>query len=297
MARIRSVHPDICASEKLAELPAELERTFVRLWTYLDDQGRGKDEARLIKAAIYPMHDSIDWKRVEDDLDKLAKFGLLIRWTDGMKFVACRPESWDLYQHVQRPKESVYPVPPGYTKTDYRPQGQRIPYHSSGACKNDTCTVIACSAAIHDGSVKLHDDYTTVVVVSSSSKELVDVASNTRRRPETTVPTDFALTDEMREWAKTNDYDYLNLKTETAKFTNHAMQNERRCRDWVHAWRNWIIISSEKKPKPTHKTSGSTPVARGADRLHYCDKCHDYHEPSKPCGRVREAEIVTLPND
>ena len=55
MARIRSVHPDICTSETMAGLDAELERTFVRLWTHCDDFGKCFDNVRLIKAAYLPV--------------------------------------------------------------------------------------------------------------------------------------------------------------------------------------------------------------------------------------------------
>lgn len=33
------------------------------------------------------------------------------------------------------------------------------------------------------------------------------------------------------------------------RFRNHALQNERRCRDWAAAWRNWIIGVIDKAPK------------------------------------------------
>lgn len=33
------------------------------------------------------------------------------------------------------------------------------------------------------------------------------------------------------------------------RFRNHALQTERRCRDWAAAWRNWIIGVIEKTPK------------------------------------------------
>lgn len=156
MARIRSVHPDICESEVLASLDANLERTFTRLWTYLDDQGRGKDEPRLIKAAIYPLHDEQTWKVVDRELAALSERGLIIRWEqDGKKFLACRPESWDAYQHVQHPKKSSCPVPPGYGESDYKPKGRLEPYHSSGACSAVICTVRDCSGCPPEASGKL----------------------------------------------------------------------------------------------------------------------------------------------
>lgn len=110
MPRIRSVHPDICVSETMANLPANLERTFVRLWTHCDDEGRCEDRPRIIKAAIYPLHDEMTWQAVSDELDALADAGLLVRYeAEGRGYVQIC--GWDEYQHPQRPRPSEYPSP------------------------------------------------------------------------------------------------------------------------------------------------------------------------------------------
>lgn len=108
MARIRSVHPDLCVSETMAELSADLERTFVRLWTHCDDEGRCVDNARLIKAAIYPLHDAMTPVRVEKDLVALQQVGLIVRYVaEGVSVVqVC---SWGEYQHPQRATASKLP--------------------------------------------------------------------------------------------------------------------------------------------------------------------------------------------
>lgn len=111
MARIRSVHPDICASQTLAQLPAHLERTFVRFWTHCDDHGRCEDRPRLIKAGIYPEHDEITWERLDGELWELDAAGLIIRYESGGKayIAVC---SWSEYQHPQKPRPSKFPPPP-----------------------------------------------------------------------------------------------------------------------------------------------------------------------------------------
>ena len=110
MARIRSVHPDICISETMATLPAALERTFVRLWTYCDDEGRCPDNTRLIKAAIYPLHDEMGHETVDRELTDLADRGLIVRYTSGGVAVI-QVVSWSEYQHPQRPRDSTLPAP------------------------------------------------------------------------------------------------------------------------------------------------------------------------------------------
>lgn len=112
MPRIRSVHPHICVSDTMASLSAELERTFTRLWTHCDDAGRCEDRPKIIKAAIYPLHDEITPETLDKELAALTDANLLIRYeVDGRKYIAVT--SWDEYQHPQRAKPSVYPPPPG----------------------------------------------------------------------------------------------------------------------------------------------------------------------------------------
>lgn len=117
--RIRSVHPDICTSEVMAGLPADLERTFVRLWTHCDDEGRCVDNALLIKAAIYPLHEEVSADVLDDDLGSLSRAGLIVRYkVDGRRYLAIC--SWEEYQHPQRGRESKYPPPPAPSRTPPR---------------------------------------------------------------------------------------------------------------------------------------------------------------------------------
>ena len=133
----------------------------------------------------------------------------------------------------------------------------------------------------------------------SKRREDVDVDVDTdadlkprRRKPETVIPDDFGITDAMHDWTVKNDYDYLNLKTETAKFINHAKSNDRRSRDWVHAWRNWIIGATERRPKPERTVAERT--MRQAPSKGYCPTCHEFHPDDEACGKIREVIKVDL---
>lgn len=110
MARIRSVKPEICESETMARCSAEVERTFVRLWTHLDDHGRAKDHPTLIKAALFPLHDEVTAAVVDEHLWTLASEGLIVRYeVDGKAVLAC--PSWAEHQHPQKPRASKFPAP------------------------------------------------------------------------------------------------------------------------------------------------------------------------------------------
>lgn len=113
MARIRSVHPDLHRDKTLAQASASAERTFVRLWCHLDDEGRGEDDLELLKADLYPRHRGMDADAIDADLNELAMLGLVIRYeVDGTRLLACKPSTWARYQKPQKKQESHLPPPP-----------------------------------------------------------------------------------------------------------------------------------------------------------------------------------------
>ena len=112
MPRIRSVHPDLHRDKTLAQVSASAERTFVRLWCHLDDEGRGEDDPDLLKADLYPRHRDMDADAIDADLDELAAYGLVIRYqVDGERYLCCKPETWSTYQRPQKKQDSKLPGP------------------------------------------------------------------------------------------------------------------------------------------------------------------------------------------
>ena len=112
MPRIRSIHPDLHRDKTLATVSATAERTFVRLWCHLDDDGRGEDDPDLMKADLYPRHRDVTADDIERDLQELADRGLIIRYVvDGEPYLCCKPETWANYQRPQKKQESKLPSP------------------------------------------------------------------------------------------------------------------------------------------------------------------------------------------
>lgn len=113
MARIRSIHPDLHRDKTLAQASATAERTFVRLWCHLDDDGRGEDDPDLLKADLYPRHREMGPGEIEADLAELDKLGLVIRYViEGERYLACKASTWAKYQRPQKKMDSVLPPPP-----------------------------------------------------------------------------------------------------------------------------------------------------------------------------------------
>lgn len=111
MARIRSLKPDAFKSESLSRVPRGTRWTFAGLWTYVDDAGRGKDNARLIWAALYPLDPEIEVDDVEHDLTLLVRIGAVIRYVaDGARYLAI--PAFDKHQAAAyRRSESHLPPP------------------------------------------------------------------------------------------------------------------------------------------------------------------------------------------
>lgn len=84
---------------------------------------------------------------------------------------------------------------------------------------------------------------------SAASRRAAPKTSTTkrpRRKPERPIPDIFAVTDDKRAWAADHPRGItVDLDSQTERFINHARQNDRLCRDWDAAWRNWILKAQD----------------------------------------------------
>jgi hypothetical protein len=109
MARIRSIKPSFFRSEDVSALPLRARLTWIGLWTQCDDAGRAKDNARLIKADIWPL-DSVTLRDIEEDLETLAGHGRIVRYeVDGRRYLEI--VNWGDHQAIQKPTPSTLPSP------------------------------------------------------------------------------------------------------------------------------------------------------------------------------------------
>ncbi len=88
MARIRSIKPEFFTSLSIADLSVPARLHFIGLWTHVDDDGRALDDARLLKAAIWPLDDSMTNVKVAKLQDELEAHGRIIRYeADGRRCI------------------------------------------------------------------------------------------------------------------------------------------------------------------------------------------------------------------
>lgn len=106
MARKRMLSPSMFTSETIGTLPIPTRWTWAGLLTYLDDYGRGKDNASLIKAAVWPLDDTYNSKKVSADLERLQLVGSICRYECcGSKQL--HSPKWGTFQKVSHPTDST----------------------------------------------------------------------------------------------------------------------------------------------------------------------------------------------
>ena len=120
MPRIRSIHPDACQGERLADLSDAAERLWWRLQVHCDDEGRALADARLLAAATGPLIDGWTAAHVGQLLEQLADVGLVELYDDGQGRGVLAVVDWHRYQHPRKPSPSKLPPPPGSSTSPVR---------------------------------------------------------------------------------------------------------------------------------------------------------------------------------
>lgn len=136
MARIRTIKPTFFSSLTIAALPIPTRITFVGLWCYVDDEGRGVDDARLVKADVWPLDDGYTVRKIEADLVLLTERGLIERYEAGGRRYLRVVNSKE-HQRINRPQPSKLPPPPERTDRSVNGQGAHtatdMSSHGTGA--------------------------------------------------------------------------------------------------------------------------------------------------------------------
>jgi hypothetical protein len=109
MARIRSVSPGLRTSETAAQWDREARYAWVLLWGYLDDYGRGVDNARVIAADCFPLDDDVTPQLMGHWMDLYEAGGSICRYEyEGKRYLHVL--NWSDHQKPQHP--SKVRVPP-----------------------------------------------------------------------------------------------------------------------------------------------------------------------------------------
>lgn len=107
MARIRTVKPDFFRSLDTRALSLHARLTYIGLWTYVDDDGRGAWDVPVIRGDIWPDEDS---GIVLGALQELSRKGQIVVYESGGRTYFHIPAFRD-HQRIDKPRPSVLPGP------------------------------------------------------------------------------------------------------------------------------------------------------------------------------------------
>ena len=108
--RIRTVKPEFWRSQDIADLDWEHRLVFIGLLSYVDDNGVGRDDFRIIAAELFALDDPLTEPsvRVQEALNVLASAGLIVRYSvSGKRFFEI--PTWDRHQKINRPSAPRFP--------------------------------------------------------------------------------------------------------------------------------------------------------------------------------------------
>lgn len=108
--RIRSIKPEFWTSEDVAALTWPTRLLFIGLWSYVDDNGVGRDNPKLIKADLFPLEDDPreTLATVSRGLQELSEGGQITRYTVARKDFLCI-NAWSSHQRIDKPNKARYP--------------------------------------------------------------------------------------------------------------------------------------------------------------------------------------------
>jgi len=207
--RIRSIRPEFWSSEDIAALDWPTRLIFIGLWSYVDDNGVGRDNERLIKADLFPLEDDPHGAlmQVTGALKTLNSRDLITRYeVDGRRFLHIT--TWERHQKINRPSEGRYPLP--------------------------TC-----------GNVVIHDTLTESSVSPPAKAPLGEGEKGRRgegekvvaRKRATQRPDDWKPDDKHRELAEQLE---LVIDRELEQFTDYHDSKGSTFKDWDAAFRTWL---------------------------------------------------------
>lgn len=101
MARIRSIKPEFCVSEQLAECSPNARLVFVLMWMFCDDQGIHPAKPKTLKAEIFPM-DDFTGEQVAGWVGELVSAGLLNEYVVGTESYWI-VTGWGKHQKIDKP--------------------------------------------------------------------------------------------------------------------------------------------------------------------------------------------------
>lgn len=109
MARIRTIKPEFWSSIQIIECSTSARLLFIGTWNFCDDYGRHENNARALKARVFPGDDGINSDDIALWLDELSTNDLIYFYeVEGKEYF--QVTGWH-HQRIDRPSKSHIPEP------------------------------------------------------------------------------------------------------------------------------------------------------------------------------------------
>ena len=284
--RIRTIKPEFWRSEDIAALSIEDRLLFIGLWSYVEDNGVGRDEPQLIQCDLYPLDPFTEASlRTHGGLMRLSQQGLITRYEgpDGRKYL--QVNSWDKHQKINRPSKPRFPqynaenctltepsVSPHCTLTEGSLPEQGAGSREQGTGKNTPFSPPHETDDAESASAELVTVAADAAPATASAKPASKPSTAKKPAPRarssrgTRLPDGWQPDQALADWTRANAPAAANA-VEVDRFRDYWTAQpgaKGRKTDWAATWRNWARRCQEQ----AHQQSrGPAPRATTDDRV------------------------------
>ena len=274
--RIRTIKPEFWRSEDIAALSIEDRLLFIGLWSYVEDNGVGRDEPQLIQCDLYPLDTFTEASvRTHGGLMRLSQQGLITRFEgpDGRRYLQIN--SWDKHQKINRPSKPRFPqynaenctlteasVSPHCTLTEGSLPEQGTGNREQGTGKHTLLGPSHEAEAAESASAEL----ATVSADAAPATANTSKPSKSSKARGARLPDGWQPDQALADWTRANAPAAANA-VEVDRFRDYwqSLSGQRGVRaDWAATWRNWARRCQEQAHGPQR---GPAPRSTTSDRV------------------------------
>ena len=296
--RIRTIKPEFWRSEDIAALSIEDRLLFIGLWSYVEDNGVGRDEPQLIQCDLYPLDTFTEASlRTHGGLMRLSQQGLITRFEgpDGRRYLQIN--SWDKHQKINRPSKPRFPqynaenctltegsLSPHCTLTEGSLPEQGTGNREQGTGKDTPFSPPHETEPAESASAETQ----TVAADAAPATANTSKPSKSSKARGARLPDGWQPDQALADWTRANAPAAANA-VEVERFRDYWTAQpgaKGRKTDWAATWRNWARRCQEQAHGPQR---GPAPRATTSDRVNgwlaLAESLDPNHQPNQTAGQ------------
>lgn len=268
MARIRTIKPEFCQSEKIGKLSRDARLLFIQLWTFVDDLGRCRGSSRLLAANLYPFDDDVP-DLISPWLDELER-GQHIRRYIVDRTTYLEIINWGKHQRIDNAGKSRIP--------EFSPQFAETRGETSIVAESNGEPPLYLGPSTKDLGPRKEE----VVALRAPASVKEKIVSRG-----TMLADDWKPTDDDFKFATDQGLRLVEIEIEATKFRNYWTAKSGKDavkRNWPRTWENWILKATESKGYRNGKTNLLDEGRELAERAREFEREAGIGRPSDPFG-------------